>query len=680
MEAKTRREIDTLFSALVDGNLCDEQQERLGKLLEQYPEAQDIYLAYFDIHTELSLTGGLCNVIRDRSPEPVLRSSGIKSVLRIRPVQRLLSGVAVIIVLVVTIWLLSLPRTGPSTPTVATLVSAKDAQWAFEPSHAAVSGGLAPGELQLEKGVAHIRMAAGAELVLKAPTIIELVESAAVRLKQGNLTVSVSDESTGFRVLTPMAHLVDVGTEFGVEVEESGTTEVHVFQGVVVARSNASGSVIPIAAREAGRIDAPRDRRDLTCGEFVSVKLDRSRFSGLSPSSVDTAFDPEIHKAGRAIRRLQAGSRIVFLGDHATSRETHLLLVNQALSCLPAEVAPRLFNAAWAFPLSFNEEHYRQYIESLAPTHAVLEFGPEIAGFSQPRSPEDFRQAITRLVDRLEQSGIEPIIATGFAIPQNNPRAKELLESYNDSLRKLAVQRGYRLADVDVKSRKHSESQPELVNTYFVPTFEGFRLMAAALLESFGYPEASVPQSLDVSLLPGVITNWKMRLRPNKDRLDAESVARLTIDATWTQLTLPQDDILSRRLAQPGRSFAHHDRARGFVTHLTDADNQIVQAVSYIESETDRVVFFNTGARLLTIWLNGEKIFESDNPWAGWHPGKERIPTKLRAGRNQIVIESQDAFFLSITSERDWALPRTSTSNILQKRLDSQAVDLHVSG
>jgi hypothetical protein len=204
--------------------------------------------------------------------------------------------------------------------------------------------------------------------------------------------------------------------------------------------------------------------------------------------------------------------------------------------------------------------------------------------------------------------------------------------------------------------------------------------MAAALLESFGYPEASVPQSLDVSLLPGVITNWKMRLRPNKDRLDAESVARLTIDATWTQLTLPQDDILSRRLAQPGRSFVHHDRARGFATHLTDADNQIVQAISYIESETDRVVFFNTGARLLTIWLNGEKIFESDNPWAGWHPGKERIPTKLRAGRNQIVIESQDAFFLSITSERDWALPRTSTSNILQKRLDSQAVDLHVSG
>jgi len=106
-------------------------------------------------------------------------------------------------------------------------------------------------------------------------------------------------------------------------------------------------------------------------------------------------------------------------------------------------------------------------------------------------------------------------------------------------------------------------------------------------------------------------------------------------------------------LAQPGRSFVHHDRARGFATHLTESDNQIVQAVSCIESETDRDVFLNTGARLLSIWLNGEKIFESNNPWAGWHPGKERIPARLRAGRNQIIIESQDAFFLSITNERN---------------------------
>ena len=679
MDDKTRRELDALLSAMVDGNLRQEQQNRLGQLLEQYPEARDIYLAYFEIHTELSLTGGLCNVVQGRSPEPVLPRPATTPFLSTRPVRGFLLGVAATVALFVTIWFLALPRSDPSTPVVARLLSTEDARWAFGPVYAGVGGEIAPGEVRLKEGVVRIRMVSGAELVLRAPTTVDLIDTMTVRLEQGNLTVSVSDESEGFRVLTPMTHLVDMGTEFGVEVEKSGTTEVHVFQGVVVAKSTASGSVIPIAAQEAGRIDAPRDRRDLMYGEFISVKLDRSRFRGLSASAGDMTVDPETYNPSQTIQPLGAGARIVFLGDHATSRETHLLLINQAFSDLPPGAAPRLFNAAWAFPLSFTEYNYRQYVESFAPTHAVLEFGPEIAGFSQPRSPEDFRQAVTRLVDRLERSGVEPIIATGFVIPQSNPRAQELLISYNDSLRKLAIQRGYRLADVDMTSGKHPDSEPERVNTYFAPTFEGFRVMAAALLESFGYDELSVPRSLDVSLMPGVITNWRMRVRPNDDRLDADSVAELLIDDTWTELTLPQHDKLSQRLAQPGRSFVHHDRARGFATHLTDADDQIVQAVSSVESETDRDVFFNTGARLLTIWLNGEKIFESDDPWGGWHPGKERVPAKLRAGRNQVIVESQDAFFLSITIERDWALPRPLTSGLLDEHspheLTSQAVD-----
>jgi hypothetical protein len=683
MDDKIRRELDTLLSALADGSLRQDQQNRLGQLLEQYPEAQDIYLAYFNIHTELSLTGGLCNAIHDRSPETLMPPAVPTSSVRARPVRLFLAGVAALIVVLVVVWLLSLPRSDPSTPIVARLVSADEARWASDPTDAGVAGEFAPGEVRIEEGVVHIQMISGVELVLKAPSVIELVDATTVRLKQGNLTVSVSDESEGFRVFTPMAYLVDMGTEFGVEVEESGTTEVHVFQGVVVAKSAASGSVVPIVAQEAGRIDAPRDRLDLAYGEFVSVDLDRSRFRGLSPSTADAVVHPEAYNARQTIRPLAAGTRIVFLGDHATSCETHLLLINQTFRDLPAEAAPRLFNSASILPLSFTEEHYRQYVESFAPTHAVLEFGPEIAGFSQPRSPEDFRQAITRLVDRLEQSGIEPIIATGYAVPQSNLRASDLLDSYNDFLRELAVQRGYRLADVDLKSRKYPDSEPGLADSYMMPTFEGYRVMAAALIESFGYPEIPVPQSLDVSLLPGVVTSWKMRVRHLlRDRLDADSVTSLAVDETWTQLTLPQHDKLSQRLAQPGRSFLHQHRARGFATHLTDGGDQVVQAVSSVESEMDRNVFFNTGARLLTIWLNGEKILDRDNPWEGWHPGRERIPAKLKAGRNQVIIESRDAFFLSITSERDWALPRPLTSGLLDEHLPhgltSKAVDVDV--
>lgn len=672
MDARERHEFHDLLSKLVDGPLPEEQERHLGLLLEQHPELQELYLDFFELHAELSLTGGLTDPVTERPPEAVSRPSARTPSLRFGTGWGLLSGAAVASVLAIAIWLLSSsPILAPSLPIIARLDRVENARWAYGPVFADDGGSLAPGRAGLDEGTARIQMVSGVELVLQAPMVIELVDNTTVRLEQGNLTVSVLDESVGFCVLTPMAHLVDIGTEFGVEVEESGTTEVHVFHGVVVAKSTASGSVVPIAAQEAGRIDAPRDHRDLTYGEFVSVKLDRSRFGGLSTSAGEATFASDTRGPRRTFQRLPDGARILFLGDHATSRETHLLLINQALGELPPETAPQLFNAAWALPLSFDERQYREYVDSFAPSHAVLEFGPEIAGSPQPRPPEEFRQAITRLVDRLEQSGVEPIIATGFAI-RKDPRAEELLGRYNEILRELAVQRGYRLADVDTSSRRRPDSEARLVGTYFAPAFEGFRVMAATLLESFGYPEIQVPQSLEVSLLPGVITDWRMRLVPDCLHLDAESVVGLTIDETWTRLTLPQQDEFSRRLAIPGRSFVHCDRARGFATHLTDVDRQIVQAISYCKSESDRDVYFNTGARLMTIWLNGEKIFESDNPWAGWHPGKERVPARLRAGSNQVVIESQDAFFLSITDQREWALPRPKVAvgprNQIQKQ------------
>ena len=61
-----------------------------------------------------------------------------------------------------------------------------------------------------------------------------------------------------------------------------------------------------------------------------------------------------------------------------------------------------------------------------------------------------------------------------------------------------------------------------------------------------------------------------------------------------------------------------------------------------------RTVYFNTGAHLQTIWLNGKRIYKSEG-WTGWHAGKERVAAELNAGKNTIVIETGSAFFLSIT-------------------------------
>jgi hypothetical protein len=86
----------------------------------------------------------------------------------------------------------------------------------------------------------------------------------------------------------------------------------------------------------------------------------------------------------------------------------------------------------------------------------------------------------------------------------------------------------------------------------------------------------------------------------------------------------------------------------------------LVEAVSDIESPAQREVWFNPGANTQTVWLNGTKIYDQGTVWHGWHPGKARVPARLRAGHNHIVIESLNSFFLSITDVPDWSLPRPS--------------------
>lgn len=49
----------------------------------------------------------------------------------------------------------------------------------------------------------------------------------------GRLQVRVSPHARGFKLLAPDAKLVDLGTEFGVVVDQNGRSEVHVFEGEV---------------------------------------------------------------------------------------------------------------------------------------------------------------------------------------------------------------------------------------------------------------------------------------------------------------------------------------------------------------------------------------------------------------------------------------------------------------
>jgi hypothetical protein len=180
---------------------------------------------------------------------------------------------------------------GPETyvPSFAVLKPVGECVWAptcrLASAHDQVKLGrgleLAPGEvLDLVKGNARISLAAGVELVIDAPARAILLSSTQCKLAAGRLYANVSPSAVGFTISVPTMDVVDLGTEFGVEVFDSGASEVHVLKGKVelrpgdepdANRAKFSGEPHEVAAGSAIRA-APRvpgvglDLVDLVCG------------------------------------------------------------------------------------------------------------------------------------------------------------------------------------------------------------------------------------------------------------------------------------------------------------------------------------------------------------------------------------------------------------------------------
>ena len=96
----------------------------------------------------------------------------------------------------------------------------------------------------------------GAEVILEGPAEFQIISAEQMRLLQGKLTAVVPREAVGFRVDTPGASVIDLGTEFSLEVEQDGSTSVHLFEGnaSLVAGKPGNRQSCPITAGQAKQI------------------------------------------------------------------------------------------------------------------------------------------------------------------------------------------------------------------------------------------------------------------------------------------------------------------------------------------------------------------------------------------------------------------------------------------
>lgn len=92
---------------------------------------------------------------------------------------------------------------------------------------------VSPGIIDLIEGEMVLTFYRGAEVSVVSPAKLKVIDSMNVHCLSGKMRTSVPVVARGFTVTTPDSKVVDLGTEFGLEVSPQGLTKVHVFDGEV---------------------------------------------------------------------------------------------------------------------------------------------------------------------------------------------------------------------------------------------------------------------------------------------------------------------------------------------------------------------------------------------------------------------------------------------------------------
>jgi lysophospholipase L1-like esterase len=264
--------------------------------------------------------------------------------------------------------------------------------------------------------------------------------------------------------------------------------------------------------------------------------------------------------------------------------------------------------------------------------------------------PADYEADVTAIAEQLKADHIPMLILTTSILGPKTGDADKRLADYNAILRRLAERYGCRVAEVNQRMQDaRAAGLNALEEDHVHPNWEGHRIMARAVLDALGHRDVPLPKALKAELMAGVIREWRIRAVPDKaPPLDEKAVASLGLDESWKVYTLPE--------ASPAPSWwLEQERQRGFALSLPGlvGPGKSYQGIAHVEAAAPKWVYFNTGAQLECLWLDGTRLYKRQE-WTGWHAGRDRIAAQLRAGRNVIVIETGGEFFLSITDDNAW--------------------------
>ncbi len=288
MDRELKQEINRLVSDLIDGQLSPGDASRLERVLADSPEAIAWYLELMDNHealcavypgevyadsiahdttaqragTETGLETGTETGVGSIT-NPVANPTGVSALWTVASAKWWAIAAGLLVAVGLTGYWVGTERISDEqtakrdldsshgtgaidrlAPTIqneqtlaghATLRRSIDLKWSGDGNTFREGDVLPDGRLQFTQGVAEVDFFCGATLIIEGPADLEIQSDWSVQVTQGRLRANVPPAARGFIVKTADSEIVDLGTEFALEVGANGAS-VEVIDGEIELR------------------------------------------------------------------------------------------------------------------------------------------------------------------------------------------------------------------------------------------------------------------------------------------------------------------------------------------------------------------------------------------------------------------------------------------------------------
>ena len=237
----TPDEQSSLLDALIDGEISEADFLRLEAELSVDAEVRQAY------YRRLQMESLLEQVASEVSLDPIAATPPVSHASIGRGFW--LTGILIAVAAGVIGIVASVPWVGDSTDANSRVAQAGD----DEPSAAgfAVLGGqsdagwegetigngalLPEGELHLVSGLVHVELFSGVQMMIQGDAVFSIDSPMQVSVRRGRVRAHVPDPAHGFRIKTNGGEIVDLGTEFTIDVDQK-RSRVKVVDGEVEVR------------------------------------------------------------------------------------------------------------------------------------------------------------------------------------------------------------------------------------------------------------------------------------------------------------------------------------------------------------------------------------------------------------------------------------------------------------